>query len=78
MHCYSSKNVVPMLEAMQKVVDFYHNKNIDILKLGCSLLKLANICLHKSTTAKFYPFTEGEKNYWRQFVETCLVDYRLF
>ena len=23
---------------------------------------LANICLHKSTDAKFYPFTEGDKD----------------
>ena len=45
---------------MQKVVAFYHDKNIDMLKLGCSLPNLANICLHKSTAAKIYPFTEGD------------------
>ena len=33
-----------------------------MLKLGCTLPNLANICLHKSTDAKFYPFTEGDKN----------------
>ena len=33
-----------------------------MLKLGCILPNLANICLHKSTDAKFYPFTEGNKN----------------
>ena len=33
-----------------------------MLKLGCTLPNLANICLHKSTDAKFYPFTEGEKD----------------
>ena len=31
-------------------------------KLGCTLPDLANICLHKSTDAKFYPFTEGDKD----------------
>ena len=31
-----------------------------MLKLGCTLL--ANICLHKSTDAKFYPSTEGDKD----------------
>ena len=41
---------------------FYHDKNVDMLKLGCYLPNLANICLHKSTDAKFYPFTEGDKN----------------
>ena len=33
-----------------------------MLKLGCTLPNLANICLHKSTDAKFYPFTEGDKD----------------
>ena len=33
-----------------------------MLKLGCTFPKLANICLHKSTSAKFYPFTETDKD----------------
>ena len=52
---------MPTLEAMQKMIVFYHDKDIDMLKLGCTLPNLANICLHKSTDAKFYPFTEGDK-----------------
>ena len=47
---------------MQKMIAFYHDKNIDMLKLGCTLHNLANICPHKSTDAKFYPFTEGDKD----------------
>ena len=47
---------------MQKMIAFYHDKDIDMLKLGCTLPNLANICLHKSTDAKFYPFTEGDKD----------------
>ena len=31
-----------------------------MLKLRCTLLNLANICLHKSNDAKFHPFTQGE------------------
>ena len=58
---YINKNVVP-LEAMQKMIAFHHDKDIDMLKLGCTLPNLANICLHKSTDAKFYPFTEGDKD----------------
>ena len=46
---YNNKYVVPTLEVMQKMIEFYHNKGIDMLKLGCTLLNLANICLHKST-----------------------------
>ena len=32
-----------------------------MLELWCTLPNLANICLHKSTSAKFYPFTEADK-----------------
>ena len=61
--CYNQKYVVPTLEAMQKMIALYHDKDIDMLKLGCTLSNLANICLHKSTDAKFYPFTEGDKDF---------------
>ena len=44
------------------MIAFYHDKDIDMLKLGCRLPNLANFCLHKSTDAKLYPFTEGDKN----------------
>ena len=57
---YNNRDVVPTLEAMQKMIQFYHNKGIDILKLGCTLQNLANICLHKSTNYKFYPFCESD------------------
>ena len=33
-----------------------------MLKLGCTLPNLANNCLHKSTTAKFYPITETDED----------------
>ena len=59
---YNNKDVVPTLEAMQKMLTFYHKKGIDMLKLGCTLPNLANICLHKSTSAKFYPFIETDKD----------------
>ena len=59
---YNNKDVVPTLEAVQKMLAFYHNKGIDMLKLGCKLPNLANICLHKSTSAKFQPFTETDKD----------------
>ena len=44
------------LDAMQKMIEFYRDKGIDMLKLDCTLPNLANICLHKSTDYKFYPF----------------------
>ena len=53
---------MPTLEAMQQGIAFYHDKDIDMLKLGCNLPNLANICLHKSTDAKLYPFTQRDKD----------------
>ena len=47
---------------MQKMLAFYHTKGIDMLKLGCTLPNLANICLHKSTGATFYPLSETDKD----------------
>ena len=47
---------------MQKMIEFYHNKGIDIRRLGFTLLNLANVCLHKSTDSKFYLFTESHKD----------------
>ena len=66
---YNNKDVVPTLEAMQKMIVFYHDKDIDMLKLGCTLPNLANICLYKSTDAKLYPFTEGDKDLLEKFRE---------
>ena len=57
---YNNKDV-PILEPMQKMVAFYHDKDIDMLKLGCTLPNLAKICLQNSTHAKFYPLTEEDK-----------------
>ena len=33
-----------------------------MLKLGCTLLNLTNNCLHKSTDARLYSFTKGDKD----------------
>ena len=75
---YKNKDVVPTLEAMQKMIAFYHDKHIDMLKLGCTLPNLALICLHKSTDAKFYPFTEADKDLLEKFEKTSLVDHLSF
>ena len=52
----------PNTRSNAKKLAFYHKKGIDMLKLGCTLPNSANICLHKSTSAKFYPFTETDKD----------------
>ena len=53
---------MPTLEATKKKIAFYDNKDIDMLKLDCTLPNLANICL-QSADAKFYPFREGDKDF---------------
>ena len=58
---YNNKDVVPTLQGRHRKIAYYHDKDIDMLKLGCTLSNLANICLHKSTDTKFYPITEGDK-----------------
>ena len=59
---YNNKDVVPTLEAMQKMIDFYQQKETDMLKLRCILPNSAKICLHKSTDSKFYLATESDKD----------------
>ena len=63
---------------MQKMIAFYHDKDIVMLKLGCTLPNLANIGLHQSTDAKFYPFMEGDKDLLQNFAEILLVVYLSF
>ena len=58
---YNNKDGVQTLEAMQKLLAFYHKKGTDMLKLGFTLANLANFCQHKSTRAKIYPFAETDK-----------------
>ena len=47
---------------MQKLIEFYHSNGFDVIKHGCTLPNLANVCLHKSTDSKFCPFTESDKD----------------
>ena len=61
------------------MIAFYHDKDIDMLKLGCTLPNLANICLHKSTDAKnFIPSQREIKTYWKKFERTSLVAHLSF
>ena len=60
---YSDEDVAPTLEAMQKLIAFYHDKGIDILKLVFTLPKLANICLYKTVDAKLSSFKWGDGDF---------------
>ena len=71
---YNNKNVVPTLEATQELFAFHHDKIIDTLKRGCTLLNLANNCSHNIIDAKFYAFTEGDKDLLEKIRETVIGD----
>ena len=70
---YNNKDVVRTLEAMQTIMDFYHSKGIDMLKLRYTWPNLANICFHKSSAAKIYPFTESDKGILTQIQEDLVI-----
>ena len=44
------------------MIAFKHGKDIDLLKLGCTSPNFPNNCLHHSTDAMFFYFTEGDKD----------------
>ena len=59
---YNNKDVVPTLEVLQKGMKFYHQKWIDMLKIGF-ILPTANRILHLSTSLKFFPFNQEDKSF---------------
>ena len=54
------------------MIEFYHNKGIDMLKLGCTLPNLAKNSLHKSTDSKFHPFTESDEDVFEKIRENMV------
>ena len=60
---YNNKDVRPTLIALQKMMGFYHARDIDMLKLGLTLPNLANRILHSSRSAKFFPFNKMDSHY---------------
>ena len=54
---------------MQKMIEFYYNKDIDKLKLGCTIPQLANICLHSSAKAIFIHSQKATKTCFQNFVK---------
>ena len=57
---------------MQKMIAFYHDKDIGMLKAGCTLPNLAIIYLHKSTDAKFDPLTEEDEDLLQKICENVV------
>ena len=57
---------------MQEMLASYHKKGIDMLKLGCTLPNLKSTYLHKSSSTKFYPFTETNKDLLQEIGEAMV------
>ena len=70
-HC--NKDVETTLAAMKKMISFLHSREIDMLKLGYLLPKLANRFLHSSTGAAFCPFCEKDRDY-DNFIQKLLTE----
>ena len=62
LQCYNNKDVVPTLEAMQKMIEFYHEKGIDMLKIYY-LLQQISVYTSQPTTIFTHSF---------QVIVTCL------
>ena len=61
------------------MIGFYHNKNIDLLKIGCILPILANMLLHMSTDGNIHQFTGGDKDVLQKIREYAVgVPYIVF
>ncbi len=60
---YNNKDVLPTIEALEKMRLFYAGQRIDMYKQGLTLPGLANVMLHRSTgDVKFHLFSEGDKH----------------
>ena len=56
------KMLYQLWKPCKKRLHFTNNKDNNMLRLGCTLPNMANICLYKSTDAISYPFPDGYKN----------------
>ena len=59
---YCNKDVEPTLEALQKMMEFYHSRDVDMVKRASTLPGLANIMLHESTPALISLFLTKDKD----------------
>ena len=69
---YNNKDVVPNLEAMQKMIAFYHDKDIDMLKLGCTLPNYTNLLMQISIHSR------KEIKTWKKSEKMLLVVHLSF
>ena len=60
------------------MIDFQHDKGMEVLKLDSTLPNMVNFCLHKSTYAQIYPLTEEDEDLLEKFKKTSLVVHLSF
>ena len=54
------------------MVDFYHDRQVDVLKSGYTLPGIANKILHNSTTSKFHPFQSRDLDWVKRVRENVV------
>ena len=70
---YKKKDVLPALEAMQKLIELFHRKGIDMLKLGCTQLNLAIfVCINRQIQT-FILLQSRKKICLRRYEKTWLA-----
>ena len=81
------RKIVFISEAVQTMIALNHNKNIDVLKLGCTLPTLADICLQMQKPMRlmkkvmfFLQKTKGDVVFgpFMVFTGKAVVDKNLF
>ena len=70
---YNNKDVVPTLEAMQKKIVFYHNKDTDMLKLGCTFKTWPTFVYTKPAMQNSIPSQREIKTYCKESEKMSLV-----
>ena len=70
---YNNKDVVPTLEAMRKMIEFCHQKEIDMLKLVVFNLIWQTFACINQQTRRFTLLLKATKTCWRRFVKIWLV-----
>ena len=70
---YNNEDIVPTLEAMQQKIEFYINKGIDMLKLGCTLPNLTNFFCINRQIQNFIPLQNRIKICLRRYEKISLA-----
>ena len=72
---YFNTEFVPTLYSMLKILEIYHDKGIDTLMLVGTFPNSTNICWHKATNFKYFPFTGTDTYFLQKYGKIWFVDF---